>query len=297
MRRALPLLLLFAAAPALAQQRDARVVCDGAPVQGGFLICTAAGSAEPPLAMNGGTPVEIEENDFAFFPIAREATGMVEIRGHGLEPYRAEIEAREFDIQSLTLPPSEVAPRTPEEQAKVAADAALKQQAWEHEARGAWWLDGFQYPLERQGVVQSGVYGSQRILNGEPGNPHFGIDYAADIGDAILAPAGGTVALADPDMYFEGGFVVLDHGGGVMSVFLHMSDVAVQTGQRINAGDKLGEVGDTGRATGAHLHWGVRVRGTYVDPELLMAFKPRESETLFAASLQPNEPTIFNQDD
>jgi hypothetical protein len=276
--------LACAAAPAAAQQNSARVVCDGAPVQGGFLICTAAATAAPPLAMNGGDPQDIEENGFAFFPIDRDATGMIEVRGHGLQPYAAEIGVREFDIQSLSLPPSEVAPRTPEEQAKVAADAVLKNRAWAHEARGAGWLDGFVYPLEKQGVTQSGVYGSQRILNGEPGNPHFGIDYAAATGDAIVAPAPGVVALADPDMYFEGGFVVLNHGAGVMSVFMHMSEVDVQAGQRVSAGDRLGAVGDTGRATGAHLHWGVRVRGTYVDPELLMAFKPRESESLMPAS-------------
>src|SRR5690606_22118499 len=120
--------LCLAALPAAAQEgrQAARVICDGAPVQGGFLICTAAGSARPPLAMNGGAQQEIEDTNYALFPIAREATGTVEVRGHGLQPWTAEIGEREFDIQSLTLPPSEVAPRTPEEQAKVAADAELK---------------------------------------------------------------------------------------------------------------------------------------------------------------------------
>src|SRR5690606_6108453 len=137
--------------------------------------------------------------------------------------------------------------------------------------------------------IQSGVYGSQRILNGEPGSPHFGIDYAASEGEPILAPAAGVVALADPDMYFEGGFVVIDHGGGVMSVFMHMSEVGVSTGQLVQAGDEIGKVGDTGRATGPHLHWGIRVRGTYIDPALAMAFDPRESAALQPAARQETE--------
>jgi hypothetical protein len=297
-RHALASALALAAAPALAQQPDARVICDGEPVQGGFLICTAAGAAEPPLAMNGGAPVEIEETGFAFFPIARDATGTVQIRGHGQAPYVAEIRPREFDIQRIDgLPPSAVRPRTAEEQAKVAADTELKNRTWRHAAHGAWWLEGFDYPLAQRDARQSGIYGSQRILNGEEGNPHFGVDYALDTGEAILAPAAGVVALADPDMYFEGGFVVVDHGGGVMSVFMHMSQLDVETGEQVGAGQKLGEVGATGRATGPHLHWGVRVRGTYVDPELLLAFDPRGSDTLFPAEPEPNAPTIFSPDE
>ncbi len=281
---ALAILAALTTTPAAAQrEQEAKVLCDGAPVQGGFLICTAAANAEPPLAMNGGTPEPIADTGFAFFPIERDATGTVEVRGHGLEPYVAEIEARDFNIQRIDgLPPSAVRARTPEEQAAVARGVALKDEAWTHRETGAWWLDGFRYPLAKD-VRRSGVYGSQRILNGEPNSPHFGVDYAAATGDAILAPAAGIVVLADPDMYFEGGLVVIDHGAGVMGVFMHMSRIDVEKGEAVAAGAKIGEVGATGRATGAHLHWGVRVRGTYIDPELLMAFDPRDSATLFPA--------------
>lgn len=268
-------------APAMAQHGEPRVICDGAPVQGGFLICTSGGPSSPPLAINGGEPHPENDSGFAFFPISRDATGTVEVRGHGLEPWRAEIERRTFDIQRIDgLPPSAVRPRTPEEQAKVAADTALKNQAWTHREPSAWWLDGFRYPLERD-MRRSGVYGSQRILNGEPNNPHLGVDYAANTGEPVLSPAAGVVVLAEPDMYFEGGLIVIDHGGGVKGVFMHLSRLDVAAGDLVAAGDRIGAVGATGRATGPHLHWGVRVRGTYVDPELLMAFNPRESQMLW----------------
>lgn len=273
-------LLALPAGGALAQDNPPRVLCDGAPVQGGFLICTATPPSDPPLSFNGGIPEPIEDTGYAFFGIGRDDTGTIEVRGHGLEPYTAQIAAREFDIQRIDgLPPSKVQPRTAEEQAKVEADWLKKQEAWENRAEGAWWMDGFLYPLEKD-VIQSGVYGSQRVLNGEPNNPHQGIDFAAQTGDAILAPAGGQIVLAEPDMYFEGGLVVIDHGHGVMGVFMHMSQIDVSAGELVAPGQKIGEVGASGRATGPHLHWGLRVRGTYIDPELVMDFDPSASKIL-----------------
>ncbi len=270
-------------AAALAAQGPA-LACEGQAVQGGFLICaTPEGAGEYALSMNGEAEVETYDG-LAFLPIYRDDEGEITVSaealggGPALAPVSFDIETREFDIQRIDgLPPSEVEPRSLEEQARVEADWLLKQDAWKHRAQGAWWKDGFQYPLGEE-FVQSGVYGSQRVLNGEPKNPHHGIDYAAPAGEPILAPAAGEVVLADPDMYFEGGLVVIDHGMGVMGLFMHMSEVGVEAGDFVEAGDIVGQVGSTGRSTGAHLHWGLRVRGDYVDPELALAYRSGEAE-------------------
>lgn len=116
----------------------------------------------------------------------------------------------------------------------------------------------------------SGVFGSQRILDGKPRQPHSGVDFAAPEGAPVKAPAAGSVTLVDPDMYFSGGTVILDHGHGISSVFIHLSRIDVRVGQRIARGEVIGAVGATGRATGPNLHWGVSWFETRLDPQLLL---------------------------
>ena len=112
----------------------------------------------------------------------------------------------------------------------------------------------------------TGVYGSQRIFNGEPRRPHFGIDIAAAKGTPVKAPASGEVTLAHPDMYYSGATMVLDHGHGISSTFLHMDSFAVEEGQQVEQGQVLGYVGSTGRSTGAHLDWRVNWFNQRLDP-------------------------------
>ncbi len=120
----------------------------------------------------------------------------------------------------------------------------------------------------------SGVYGSQRILNGQPRSPHLGIDIAAPKGTPIGAPASGRVILVDDDMFFTGKTVMLDHGHGLTSVYAHMDQIAVQEGQKVATGTRLGTVGSTGRSTGPHLHWGLHWYGIGLDPALLTGPMP-----------------------
>lgn len=122
----------------------------------------------------------------------------------------------------------------------------------------------------------TGVYGSQRYYNGIPRSPHWGIDYAAAKGTAVLAPAGGRVVLAEPDLYFSGGTVVLDHGGGVTSSFLHLSAIDVRVGQLVEQGEVIARVGSTGRSTGPHLDWRMNLHGERIDAALWL--KPAEAE-------------------
>jgi murein DD-endopeptidase MepM/ murein hydrolase activator NlpD len=137
----------------------------------------------------------------------------------------------------------------------------------------SWFADPFRWPAS--GRI-SGVYGSQRILNGEPRRPHFGVDIAAPVGTPVHAPNGGVVALAESDLYYTGGTVMLDHGHGITSVFSHLSSVDVEVGGRVSPGDFIGRIGATGRATGAHLDWRVNWFSERLDPQLLVGPMPAD---------------------
>src|SRR5262249_2136898 len=112
----------------------------------------------------------------------------------------------------------------------------------------------------------SGVYGSQRILNGEPRAPHYGLDIAAPEGSPIVAPAAGAGRPVEPDFFLTGGPIIVDHGFGVQSVFIHMKAVATVVGKYVQQGEVIGYVGHTGRATGPHLHWGMNWLDVRLDP-------------------------------
>lgn len=161
--------------------------------------------------------------------------------------------------QSTVTPNPALAERIAREQAKVTA------------ARNSGDTDGsiveqFQWPT--RGRI-SGVFGSQRIYNGTPKSPHSGLDVAAPKGTPLKSPAAGRVTLVEPDLYLTGGTVLIDHGHGVTSVFLHLSRIDVELGQTLAAGEVFGQVGATGRATGPHMHWGVNWFNVRVDPASL----------------------------
>jgi murein DD-endopeptidase MepM/ murein hydrolase activator NlpD len=111
----------------------------------------------------------------------------------------------------------------------------------------------------------TGVFGSHSVFNGQARNPHAGVDFRGGVGTPIAAPAAGTVVMAE-DLYFTGQTVVIDHGGGMYSILAHMSEIRAQVGQAVGLGDLVGLVGATGRVTGPHLHWSIRLLGNRVDP-------------------------------
>ena len=133
---------------------------------------------------------------------------------------------------------------------------------------------GFVWPVV--GPI-SGVYGSQRILNGEPRRPHYGVDVAVPVGTPVVAPAPGKITYLNGDMYFSGGTIVLDHGHGLSSSFLHLNEILVEAGQTVGQGDLIGTVGATGRVTGPHLDWRMNWRGAYIDPQLLVNPMPAKN--------------------
>jgi murein DD-endopeptidase MepM/ murein hydrolase activator NlpD len=116
----------------------------------------------------------------------------------------------------------------------------------------------------------SGVYGSQRVLNGVPKNPHYGLDIAAPTGTKVLSPLNGKVVLVHNDMYYTGGTLIVEHGFGITSTFIHLSKVLVKEGDTIKQGDVIAEVGATGRVTGPHLDWRMNWKKVRLDPQLLV---------------------------
>lgn len=158
-------------------------------------------------------------------------------------------------------PPPEIAERIRLEQARVAAVRTRDDPRLD-------FLQPFIWPV--RGRV-SGRFGNQRVYNGSAGAPHSGMDIAAAQGTPVHAPAAGVVTFADPALYLTGGTVVLDHGHGVSSNFLHLSRIDVRVGERVEQGAVIGAVGATGRATGPHLHWGINWFDVRVDPLLVLS--------------------------
>ena len=126
---------------------------------------------------------------------------------------------------------------------------------------------GFVKPVDGQ---ISGIYGSQRILNGKPRSPHFGIDFAVPRGTEVKSPADGYVSLSEKSFYYTGGSIILDHGHGVSTIYAHLEEILVKKNDFVKKGQVIGKVGSTGRATGPHLHFGVNWFYTKIDPELIL---------------------------
>lgn len=177
---------------------------------------------------------------------------------------------RAWNIQRIDgLPPSQVTP-DPATLARIRKEngliASIRRKQSAHPG-GEGFESGFMQPVD--GRI-SGVFGSQRILNGQPRSPHSGLDIAAPSGTVIVAAADGTVRMAHPDLYYTGQTVMIDHGHGLFSLYAHMSSLDVIDAQSVRRGQAIGRVGATGRVTGAHLHWGISWNGINVDPQTVL---------------------------
>jgi len=179
------------------------------------------------------------------------------------EQQQLAIEQRKFDIQRIdNMEQSKVTPN-PADLARIKADQEKINAVRGNPTAAEDFLVPFIWPAD--GPI-SGVYGSQRILNGEPRAPHYGLDIAAPEGSPVVAPAPGIVRLVAPDFFLTGGTIIVDHGFGVQSVFIHMKAVEAKIGTHVKQGELIGYVGKTGRATGPHLHWGMNWLEVRLDP-------------------------------
>lgn len=217
-----------------------------------------------------GNPVRVGADGVAVFGVGRDAAGPVVLEVTAAdgqhESARIAVTPRDWPIERIdgvppktVNPPPALAARIRREQAAVTT-ARLRNDARED------FLQHFIWPV--RGRI-SGRFGNQRIYNGEPRAPHSGMDIAVPVGTPVLAPAAGMITFAQPDLYLTGGTVLLDHGFGLSSNFLHLSELDVKVGEYVRQGQVIGRSGMTGRATGPHLHWGFNWLGVRLDPLLL----------------------------
>lgn len=258
------ILLLSVAVPASAAQPELK----GDFVQGGLV----QGRTDPAtkISLNGRLVTVTPDGRFVlgFGRDAPETAILQSVTSDGKRLVRTlKIKKRKYRIQRINgLPRKMVTP---------SAGALLRIRAEGKAIRAARGLfttvphfaDGFIWPVK--GRI-SGVYGSQRILNGEPRRPHLGIDIAAPTGTPVVAAAPGKITLANTDMYFTGGTVIIDHGHGLSTVYSHLSSIDAALGQLVKQGDPIGKVGSTGRSTGPHLDWRINWFQERLDPRLIV---------------------------
>lgn len=189
----------------------------------------------------------------------------------GAETRELAIARREYAIQRVTGIAEQIMSPSAADLQRIVREQRLVTAAREHDDPRTDFAAGFSWPII--GPI-SGVYGSQRFYNGTPSRPHFGVDVAAPSGAPVHAPAPGIVTLAQPDLFYSGGTVIIDHGHELSSSFLHLSKVLVSVGQRVETGTLIAQVGATGRATGPHLDWRMNWRDARVDPQLLAGAMP-----------------------
>lgn len=209
------------------------------------------------------------------FGIGRDASGEAVVRirqpASGWIEHRVAIVPRDWPVEHVdgvppktVDPPRAIAERIEREQARVVAARTRDGDETDFAQRFIW-------PV--QGRI-SGRFGNQRVYNGTPKTPHSGMDIAVPAGTPVKAPAAGVVTFAAPDLYLTGGTVLLDHGHGISSNFLHLSRIDVKVGDRVTQGQAIGAAGATGRATGPHLHWGMNWFDVRIDPLLVLERAP-----------------------
>ncbi|HEY9163740.1 MAG TPA: M23 family metallopeptidase [Magnetovibrio sp.] len=244
-------------------------------MQGGLVI----GQAEPGAKVTlDGETVDVGANGAFVFGFGRDAKAqatLVVSEANGERETRTlSVAPQSYDVQRIDgLPTRKVTPSA-EDVARIKADNAEIWAVRETLTPDTRFLSGFTWPV--LGPI-SGVFGSQRILNGNPRSPHNGVDVAAPSGSLIVAPADGVVVLAHPDMFYTGKTVMIDHGLGLSSVYAHMDSIQVVVGQVVQQGAAIGTVGQSGRATGPHLHWGLTWKGVHLDPKLAAGPMPKVS--------------------
>ncbi len=232
-------------------------------LQGHFIIGQTDPSAQ---IIIGKKEVKVSDDGFFVFGIDRDRKfdlTITKIQDGKKEKIIKKVLKRKYNIQridgleeSKVTPPESVYKRIKEENNKIGKARAINSSL-------PFFKNQFIMPVE--GII-SGVYGSQRILNGKPRWPHYGIDIAAKQGTMIKSSGSGVVTMAEADLYYTGGTIIMDHGHGISTIYSHLESVMVSVGDKINQGDVIGTVGSTGRSTGPHLDFRLNWFQTRLDP-------------------------------
>ena len=250
------------------------VTFDGVFTQGGLI----QGRVPPGSTVAfDGRPVRVSSAGIFLLGFGRDAKPKAEVMieyPDGTKEHRVfNVKRRQYDIQRIDgLPPKKVTPSAADLE-RIKQETELVKRARKRDDPRTDFAQGFRWPLV--GRI-SGVYGSQRILNGKPRRPHYGVDIASPTGTPVVAPASGVATLVHPDMYFSGGTLIIDHGHGLSSAFMHLHRILVAEGERIRQGQVIAEVGATGRVTGPHLDWRMNLFEVRVDPTLIVAPMPTQ---------------------
>lgn len=211
--------------------------------------------------------------------LGRDAVGTVQLQvteNTEQRVYTYAVKPRQYAIQKIEGVPQRTVTPPPEVLERIREEAVLVRRARADNDRREDYLSGFVVPLE--GPI-TGVYGSQRYYNGVPRSPHYGLDIARPSGTPVRAPAPGIVKLVHRDMYYSGGTLIIDHGFGITSTFIHLSDILIKAGERVETGREVALVGATGRATGPHLDWRINWFAARLDPALVLKHFPGQELT------------------
>ena len=251
---------------------DDRVVFPASVQQGAMVI----GKVPPGSQVtHAGRTLRTTGYGSVVFGVGRDATGPLRVevvRPDGRsEEARIAVAPRDWPVQRVNgVPPATVDP-PPAIAERIRREQARVSQARQRDDARADFARPFIRPVD--GRI-SGRFGRARVYNGKPGSPHSGMDIAAPTGTPVKAPAAGIVTFADPDLYLTGGTVLIDHGHGISSNFLHLSRIDVKVGDRVEQGQVVAAVGSTGRSTGPHLHWGMSWFDVRIDPQLVLERTP-----------------------
>ena len=264
-------LIALALVTSVAASSQENIELTGEIKQGGLVVGKTL--AQNTVTLNGKTISVSKSGDFTF-GFSRDDKKSYQLVITSVNGDRVEKtltpQKRSYNIQRIEGIKKSIMQPNPKSVARAKQDSKQVKSARRVASSLNYFSQGFIAPIK--GTI-TGVYGSQRILNGKPKWPHYGLDFAADEGTKIKAMLDGTVTMAEPDLFYTGGTLIFDHGHGISTLYMHMKKILVKKGQKVKQGDVIGTVGSTGRVTGAHLDVRLNWFQTRLDPATVLNIK------------------------